>query len=201
MLGPRHVGWVSGPRHGITPRRWAYVCPSPLLGVGAFQFKIVCAGISRCVLEVRQVPEKEVHQLIQQSFLPLYENANMSVLAVILTLFQARKKYRTKAVVIRSQFAIQRWTLPEGHNLPTYEESRIIMRHLGGSQIQHIPACSTKKCDFLFRNRPLRYDPESKFQHANLTHCPQCNETKNDSHGKPKATFTWVGINGQLKQR
>ena len=132
---------------------------------------------------------------------PLYLGSDTTVLAVVTALFSAQARFKTKQVVLKSHFDILLWILPHGHNLPTYEVSRRMMRYFGGIDVQHIPCCAQPKCDFLFYDRPRRHDPNGDWQHASLTACPRCGHPKNDAQGKPRKTFTWLGINQQLKNR
>ena len=148
-----------------------------------------------------QTSQDDLTPLLDICFKPLYDGSDLTVLALIMSVFAAKAKFKCKLAVTRLNFNILRWALPSGHNLPTFGDSRRLMRYFGGTNIQRIPCCATRHCDFLFRDRPARHDPHSQFQFANLSHCPQCNSPKNDANGKPRKFFTWLGINEQLKQR
>ena len=144
---------------------------------------------------------RDMANMLELGRLPLYTGSDITVLACVVTLFKAQATFKTKHVILKSQFDIMRWALPSGHNLPTYEISRRMIRYFGGIDVQNIPCCANSQCDFLFYDRPLRHDPNGEWQHASLTSCPRCGDPKNDAHGHPRKVFSWMGINQQLKNR
>ena len=119
-----------------------------------------------------------INALMDNICSPLYLGSTISLLACILAIFRIRTTYKTKQIVIATIFTLLQWVLPKGHILPSFQDARIIIRRYGGLKVQKIPCCSKKGCDFLFRNRNVKYDPKLTQQHANLLYCPRCNTSR-----------------------
>jgi len=127
------------------------------------------------------LPPKNIQKLtalLQNILKPLYIGTVITTLAILIVIFRCRTQYKFKRVILESIFMILHWVLPKGHNLPSYSDARIIMAHFGGINIQHIPVCASKGCDFLFWNRSPKHDPFKRHQFADTTHCPKCNEPR-----------------------
>lgn len=134
---------------------------------------------------------------LQQALLPIYEGSRITVLALLTVIFRIDSKFKSKLALLRAHFDTIVWTLPPNHNLPDFKQCRQIMEVLSDINVVHIPCCSG--CDFLFYNR--RFDPNGLHRFASLSHCPKCGTSKNTVNGQPRKTFSWIGINDQLKQR
>ena len=130
---------------------------------------------------------------------PLYEGATVSVMTAIWLLFKHGSKHRLTAAAMEHLFSMQRFVLlPKGNKLMSYKAARQVLLHFSGIPLTEFAMC--KNGCVLFRDVPVRHDPDSTHQLADPDlhpNCPTCGTARNDSPRK----YTHLGLSTQLASR
>ena len=115
---------------------------------------------------------------MQTLMLPVHGNMKITVLALVVSIFSEAKQSSMEHTQIQSIFKLQHWTLPEGHLLPTYGQSLLVLEKLTETSVTKYDSCS--KGHILYRNRDRKYDVNGAYQYADLQCCPiaNCGESR-----------------------
>ena len=129
----------------------------------------------------------------------LYPSTNITVLASVVMILSLGSSHNLNVKTMQSLFLLISCLLPEGHLLPSYKKATRLVMKESDMELKTYDMCGS--CSkVMFRNKPLRFDPEQKEQYSDLRECPVCHTPRQLPSGEVTTKrYTHLGLIPQLK--